>query len=161
MKSFLFALIAGFLITGCGVQTLSETDALEMLQSVPLAPGQQNVLGEYSATSYDEFEAVLARYAGDGEERGLFGKKKKTTSLGTLRNLFTVLQSGEATDADSLAYALVDADGGDVQKTALNLDSILKLIEKVAPFISMLFPSFGPIIDALLKIIPLLLSIFG
>ncbi|MCB0404918.1 MAG: hypothetical protein KDD51_09040 [Bdellovibrionales bacterium] len=158
MRALVLA-FACILLAGCGVDLRqSNADAIDTLQRLPMmsvAP-----IGDPYDASYEQLEAALTELAPqDNSTRGLFGRK--ATSFSNLRNLFSLLNNGQPQTVDSLAYGLVQMNNGSVVQTATSLGGILDIIKAIGPIIGSIFPGLNPIIQALLTILPAILSLFG
>ncbi|MEZ4750986.1 MAG: hypothetical protein R3B54_10300 [Bdellovibrionota bacterium] len=158
MRALVLA-FACILLAGCGVDLRqSNADAIDTLQKLPMmsvAP-----LGDPSESSYEQLEAAIEELAPqDGSTRGLFGRQR--ANLSNLRNLFTLLNNGRPQTVNSLAYGLVEMNDGSVVRTAASVGGILDIIKAIGPIIASIFPGLGPIIQALLTILPAILSLFG
>lgn len=160
VKSIILALSVVFL-SGCGMDfKANHNRAIDTLSDLPIS--SVHSLTDPNDASYEQLEAAINELApptAGSNVRGLFGRRK--ANMGDLRNLFTMLKSGKAQTVDSLAYGLVDMNGGSVTRTAASVGGIFDIIKIIGPIIGSIFPGLAPIIEALMTILPAILSIFG
>ncbi len=165
----LIAIILGvFLLQACGLQnqavleSMTEEEAVNTLMDIPVQPGR-NIKGKMSQLSATELSEILKDMVESGKVQldNTRGAINGTVDLSMLTQIFELLQSGKVKSLLGLANGLVVNNGGNSNKVTQILQFILELLNTAMPIVISLFPQYAPIVQALIVIIPVVISIIG
>lgn len=166
----LFA-IALIINVGCGRPPMSEELAAETLASLPMTDGTATKapVDADSEVTLENFNGLIQQLASDSSfqraanMRAAFssnGAKLDLTQLTQLISLFQG-QNGKKPNLLNIAQALIQMNGGNSSSTGSKLDSILAIINQLAPLIATIAPQFAPILAAVTTILPMVVNIIS
>jgi len=163
--SLVLLALALILINACGRMTLvspgqsmSENDALTTLLDVPMTQQRAARIGKNH--SVEGLNQLLQDLVASGQVRAsanIRGATSGSVDLSQLSNIFTLLQSGQATSLLGLAQGLVNSTGS-TTGTGSTLMSIVALLQAAMPIIMVIAPQYAPIIQAIIVILPIVIQ---
>jgi len=171
MRSTGVALLAIFLIfiNACGriyidprysTKSMTEKEALETLQQVPVDEQGRMARGSQARVSVLGLIQLLQSLVQSGQLRldGMRGAASSGADLGQLMNIFSLLQGGQASSILGLAQGLTTMNGGSATGTSSGLNTLLQLLNMALPIIMVIAPQYAPVVQALITILPLVLT---
>ncbi len=158
----LVMLAIGLIIfTGCGKPKMTQAEAVETLQMVPLASTNSD------DASIEGLRGMIQDLVDSGQvkvgtnARAAFSLG--SVNLGMLNQLLTLLQSlsGRKVNLMQLVTQLLAMNGNSTASTGTKLDAILALINQIAPIIIAIAPQYAAIITAITTFLPVVIGIIG
>lgn len=158
----LVMLAIGLIIfTGCGKQKMTQAEAVETLQMVPLTSNNSE------DASIDNLRGMIQNLVDSGQvqvassARGAF--KLGAVNLDMLNQVLALLQqqSGQKFNLMQLVTQLLAMNGNNTTTTGTKLDAILALINQIAPIIATIAPQFAPILAAISTFLPMVVGLIN
>lgn len=156
--------IALIVFTGCGRPPMTENEAVETLANVQMSSGQTSSEADAEVT-VDNFNAMVQRFA-VSDTRAAVSSSAPKLDLSLITQVIQLLQSqtqnGQKPNLMSLVNALLAMNSNSTAPaTGSKLESILALINQLAPLISTFAPQFAPILAAVTTFLPLVINIIN
>lgn len=147
--------------TGCGKPKMTQAEAVETLQMVPLSSSDS------SEASVEGLRGMIQDLVDSGQvkvgsnARGAFSLG--SVNLTMLNQLLTLLQSqsGQKLNLMQLVTQLLAMNGNSTATTGTKLDAILALINQIAPIIIAIAPQYAAIITAITTFLPVVINIIS
>lgn len=144
-----------------GESQMSELDAMTKLSQLPVSTprGARGAAAVSSEGLADLLQSLAA--SGQLSGRGFRGATNGQVDLSALNGILSLLQSGQANSIFGLAQGLVNLNAGSTTGTTSKLDGIMALLNAALPIIMTIAPQYAGIIQAVMTIIPLVMTFVG
>ena len=138
---------------------MAETDAMSTLAQVPAASAEADQPVAMADASAQGLTELLASIAASQQGRGAVSSAP--VDLSQLTTLLGLVQSGQASSILGLTQGLISSNAGDASTTGSKLSGIMNLLNVAMPIIMTIAPQYAPIIQAVMTIIPLVITFIG
>jgi len=140
---------------------MSELDALAKLSELPVTT-PRGARGA-AAVSSEGLADLLQSLAESGQlsGRGFRGATNGQVDLSALTGILSLLQSGQANSIFGLAQGLINLNAGSTTGTTSKLDGIMALLNAALPIIMTIAPQYAGVIQAVMTIVPLVMTFVG
>lgn len=159
--SVIFAIV----LSACGREVtsqqskMSESQAFERLANIPMEQSR-GAFGKKGASQ--GLKELILKLVAEGKikvpAQGRGAVASTTPDLTPLTNILDLITSGKATNIFSLATALISQASGNGAPVKFDLSFIIGILNSALPIVMLVAPQFAGIIQALLVILPVVIS---
>ena len=175
-KSIATFSIGLILLAACGrdyQKSMSESDALDTLTGVSelnsyaAAKGKKKPKTPAQSVSVAELQKLLVQLIAEGkikvpvptQVRGATAPSSAADYIAALNAIFSVIpQSNGNLSSFSLALSLMAMFAGNMEQGKFDLTTVLSILQQSLPYVAVIAPQYVPLIQALLIIIPIVMT---
>ena len=173
-KSIATFSIGLILLAACGREyqkSMSESDALDTLTGVSelnsyaAAKGKKKPKTPAQSVSVAELQKLLVQLIAEGkikvpqQVRGATAPSSAADYIAALNAIFSVIpQSNGNLSSFSLALSLMAMFAGNMEQGKFDLTTVLSILQQSLPYVAVIAPQYVPLIQALLIIIPIVMT---
>ena len=175
-KSIATFSIGLILLAACGREyqkSMSESDALDTLTGVSelnsyaAAKVKKKPKTPAQSVSVAELQKLLVQLIADGkikvpvptQVRGATAPSSAADYIAALNAIFSVIpQSNGNLSSFSLALSLMAMFAGNMEQGKFDLTTVLSILQQSLPYVAVIAPQYVPLIQALLIIIPIVMT---
>lgn len=175
-KSIATFSIGLILLAACGREyqkSMSEADALDTLTGVSelnsyaAAKGKKKPKTPAQSVSVAELQKLLVQLIAEGkikvpvptQVRGATAPSSAADYIAALNAIFSVIpQSNGNLSSFSLALSLMAMFAGNMEQGKFDLTTVLSILQQSLPYVAVIAPQYVPLIQALLIIIPIVMT---
>ena len=175
-KSIATFSIGLILLAACGREyqkSMSESDALDTLTGVSVlnsyaaAKGKKKPKTPAQSVSVAELQKLLVQLIAEGkikvpvptQVRGATAPSSAADYIAALNAIFSVIpQSNGNLSSFSLALSLMAMFAGNMEQGKFDLTTVLSILQQSLPYVAVIAPQYVPLIQALLIIIPIVMT---
>ena len=175
-KSIATFSIGLILLAACGREyqkSMSESDALDTLtgfselNSYAAAKGKKKPKTPAQSVSVAELQKLLVQLIAEGkikvpvptQVRGATAPSSAADYIAALNAIFSVIpQSNGNLSSFSLALSLMAMFAGNMEQGKFDLTTVLSILQQSLPYVAVIAPQYVPLIQALLIIIPIVMT---
>ncbi len=175
-KSIATFSIGLILLAACGREyqkSMSESDALDTLTGVSelnsyaAARGKKKPKTPAQSVSVAELQKLLVQLIAEGkikvpvptQVRGATAPSSAADYIAALNAIFSVIpQSNGNLSSFSLALSLMAMFAGNMEQGKFDLTTVLSILQQSLPYVAVIAPQYVPLIQALLIIIPIVMT---
>ena len=175
-KSIATFSIGLILLAACGREyqkSMSEADALDTLTGVSelnsyaAAKGKKKPKTPAQSVSVAELQKLLVQLIAEGkikvpvptQVRGATAPSSAADYIAALNAIFSVIpQSNGNLSSFSLALSLMAMFAGNMEQGKFDLTTVLSILQQSLPYVAVIAPKYVPLIQALLIIIPIVMT---
>lgn len=166
------------LLAACGREfksAMSEQDALENLTNVTELSGY-SAWGKKKPSkplpppvSYVELQALLVKLVQEGKiqvpatpTRGAASSQDIINAINAINAIFAAIpQTNGQLSSFSLALSMIAVFAGNLQQGKMDLNTVLAILNQSLPYLAVAAPQFVPVVQALIVIIPIVVTIMN
>lgn len=163
------SVIFAFVLSACGREQtysqqskMTEDEAFEQLSSLPMEQSR-GAFGKKMASA-EGLKELIEKLIAEGKIKvpSQSGRTALTASgtpdLSALSNILSLITSGQATNVFSLGAALLNQASGNSGQVKFDLQFIVGILNAALPVITVVAPQFAGVIQALLVILPIIVT---
>ncbi len=175
-KSIAVFSIGLIFLAACGREyqkSMSEADALDTLTSVSELDTYASAWGKKKPAkpsapqvSVADLQKLLIQLVQEGKikvpvspVRGAVNPQDITNAINAINAIFAAIpQTNGKLSSFSLALSLMAMFAGNLQQGTMDLNTVLAILNQALPYITVIAPQFAPVIQALIIIIPIVVT---